>query len=120
MHKNLFVRIFPHHLQESRKGLVMRERTVPRDRNVSHPQPVDLFPLGLGAVATVVHHDVDAILGQGLETLMCGLPSAKQRGRNFAKIADALDSPLYSMRAAVGNGRVARSLLFLAPIHGDG
>src|SRR6266536_2107675 len=120
MHEHSLFRIFLQQLQESYVNIVVRERTMPRDGDILHPQAAHLFSLAVRPVATGVHDNVDPHFRQRFEPFMGWLRTAKKGRRNFAEIAYALDFPLLADCACrMRSGAPSFLLRFFPGAHRD-
>src|SRR5271166_2428129 len=102
MDKNLLPRILADDFQKARENLVMRERTVPWNRNILHSEAANLFALGFAAVAPVIDNNINPAFGQVFEAAAGRLRSAKKRGRDFTEIAHAVHFSSFAKGARRG------------------
>jgi len=111
VHKYLFPRIVLEQFQELYEDVVVGRRTVPRDGDVPHAEAAYVFSLATGSSCACVNHHINAHFRQRFKSFLGWLRAAKERGRDFAKIANSLDRALLAEYVRGRNGRGAARIL---------
>src|SRR5262249_45826260 len=100
MYKNLLVGVVFHNFEESRKGFVRWERTVPRNRHILHAQLVDGGFLVIARTAAHIDDDGNTHFLQSFETISARLSTSQQIRSDFSKVGqpDSILAAAHGMR----------------------